>query len=219
MNGIETGIRHLGGVLLLGLSIGCGGKVETMTTGNPVSGAAGNAENINERGSTIGTAGTAQGSANAGGASSMPSAVTGSPTTPGIPPSTNPVDASPSVDPGTGQGGTGTCGETTGAPIVCSAVSGPADPVFKGCTSDSECTLQRYQDDCAHPNVLTAYGVAISKVDAFRQCFPLPKCPTERTTVETRGEDGRNNLDAGPRFAVTCEKRGGCAGVCISSIP
>jgi hypothetical protein len=215
---------------LLGLSNGCGGKLDT---NNVASGAAGSTENRGEntQHGLVGAAGAAA-VGNAGGARSESATSNGYPAVPGIPPSTSPVDASagipvdasPSAEPGpaTKQGDrdVGSCAAEPLHPVGCSEVSGPRDAVFKSCISDSDCTLERYQDDCAQPNVLTAYGVAITQVDAFRRCFPLPTCATNpRAPVETRAEDGHNNLDAGARFNVICEHQGGCQGLCVSSIP
>lgn len=167
MNGIESGARRgcLCAVLMLELSIGCGGKVDTESSSPAAGGNGFAAEGVE-------------------------------------------ISCDREVP--------------SSASIVCSATSGPGDAVFKGCSSDSDCELLRYQDDCSAPDILTAYGVAISKEAAFRQCYPLPSCPigggSRNMKVETRGEDGRNNLDAGPRFAVTCEKHGSCAARCMSSL-
>jgi len=191
MTCIESGTRRgfLCAALMLELSLGCGGQVETTTSSSPGNNGTGtDTEGVEQRGVNGGAD-----SGNSGGSS------------------TN---------------GGGSCDQVVpaSAPIVCSATSGPADAVFKGCSLDSDCELIRYVDDCSTPFILTAYGVAIAKETVFRQCYPLPSCspgspgaPTGMR-VETRGEDGRNNLDAGPGFVVKCEKHGSCPGRCTSSL-
>ena len=215
MTGIVWGARwgFLCAALMLELSVGCGGQVETTTSSHGTNGPGTTTEGVEQRGANGGAS-----SGNSGGSSANGNSMTQEGTRPH-----NSVDAS--SGPG-GQGGTsgGSCEVPASEPIVCSATSGPADAVFKGCSSDSDCKLLRYDDDCSTPSILTAYGVAIAKETAFRQCYPLPTCPPggvsapPGTRVETRGEDGRNNLDAGPGFVVKCEKHGSCPGRCRSSL-